>query len=704
MLLALKIENFALIDSLDLELGPGLNVLTGETGAGKSIILDAIDAVLGGKMPGRVVRTGADRATIEATFQSNPQLESWLHTQGLPSTDPLVCSRDISSNRLRLRLNGASLTKRQAEALRSQLVEITAQGQTVQLGQPNLQREWLDSFGGPEVVAQRQTVAQAFGAYQQACQALEQRRRAESDRLQQLDLFEYQLQELAAANLEDPEELDTLILEQQRLSHAVELQQQSYQVYQALYQNDQGMACADLLGTAEGLLQDMVNYDPDVAAILEMVSTALTQVEEAGRQINTYGDNLETDPERLADIDARILELKQICRKYGPTLAEAIDHYEDVQASVDRLLGGGQSLEDLSAAQEAAQATLHQHCQSLSHLRQAAAQALESRLIAALKPLAMERVQFQVELKPIAPTSHGADHITFRFSPNPGEPLQPLGEIASGGEMSRFLLALKACFSQIDPVGTLIFDEIDVGVSGRVSQAIAQKLHDLSQQHQVLCVTHQPLVAAMADRHFRVHKTVIEARSLGQGGAVIAGSPQEVDQAATMPVTATDGTAKASVKTSAKTSTGTDLKSPATATPAATSSVPKDQRTVVSVELLADLVARQRELAELAGGESAQEALAFAESLLAQAADRRQSSPPGTESAPGLGADLAENLEPDPSVDSEAETAADTRGASTKKSRGRSTQTKASSKTSTSKSRQGRASGSGRPKATRKSR
>ncbi|MEB3162978.1 MAG: DNA repair protein RecN [Prochlorothrix sp.] len=652
MLLALRIENFALIDSLDLELGPGLNVLTGETGAGKSIILDAIDAVLGGKVPGRVVRTGADRATIEATFQSNPQLSAWLKTQGLPATDPLVCSRDISSNRLRLRLNGASLTKRQAEALREQLVEITAQGQTIQLGQPSLQREWLDSFGGLEVVAQRQAVAQAFSAYQQACQILEQRRKAESDRLQQLDLFEYQLQELETANLEDPEELEHLLLEQQRLSHTVELQQQSYQVYQALYQNDQGMACADLLGTAESLLQDMANYDPEVQGILELVSTALTQVEEAGRQINTYGDSLETDPERLGEVEARILELKQICRKYGPTLADAIAHYRDIQGSVDRLTGGGQSIADLTAAQEAAQATLQQHCQTLSHLRQRAAQDLESRLIAALKPLAMERVQFQVELRPIAPTVHGADQITFRFSPNPGELLQPLGEIASGGEMSRFLLALKACFSQIDPVGTMIFDEIDVGVSGRVSQAIAQKLHDLSQQHQVLCVTHQPLIAAMADRHFRVHKTVVDrgADRAARPGATVLEAAQEM-------------TAKA-------TGEGAGVQ----------------ERTIVSVELLADLAARQRELAELAGGESAQEALTFAESLLTQAADRRHLS--GTEEATAA-----------PGETPEAESTP-----LAKSSRRPSTKKTAKSTSSSQKTNQGRPSGQGRAKATRKSR
>jgi len=558
MLLSLKIENFALIESLQLELSPGLNVLTGETGAGKSIILDAIDAALGGKVGGRAVRTGHQQATIEARFALPVDLKGWLQSQGLitPEMDTLVCVREIhtNSNRSRSRLNGVPLGKKQMEDLRDRLLEITAQGQTMQLGQANLQRDWLDSFGGQEVWLQRQQAAGAYGEAQSLAQRLEQRRRAESDRLQQLDLFQYQAKELAAANLEDPHELDLLLQEQQRLSHAVELQQKSYAVYQALYQNDQGgIACADLLGEAERLLQEMSGFDAEVNPILEMVSEALTQIEEAGRQINTYGESVETDQNRLGEVEARIVELKQICRKYGPTLAEVMAHYEQIQHNLALMTGGSESLEELTAAHQAAQAHLQTTCDRLSTLRRQAASQLEQILIAELKPLAMEKVQFQVQLKTIEPTATGADQITFLFSPNPGEPLQPLGEIASGGEMSRFLLALKACFSQIDPVGTLIFDEIDVGVSGRVSQAIAQKLQQLSQQHQVLCVTHQPLIAALADRHFKVSKTVM------------------------------------------------------------------DDRTFVQVQPLNDRRARSQELAELAGGESAEDALAFAESLLAQA-------------------------------------------------------------------------------------
>lgn len=582
MLISLRIDNFALIDHLDLVFDGGLNVLTGETGAGKSIILDAIDAALGGKVTSRSIRSGAQRAAVEATFQLTPELAQWLGEQQIDPLDEtsLVCSRDMMTNQgilrsSRSRINGVLVNRQQIEQLRSQLVEITAQGQTVKIGQPATQRDWLDSFGGSSLLSWRQKVFDAFSACQQAFSNLENRRQSERQRLQQLDLLQFQLKELNAAKLRDPNELAELEQERQRLSHVVELQQQSYKVYQALYQNDDdsSKAAADILGQAESLLIDMVNFDTGLQQTLDMVSAALAQVEEAGRQINAYGESLEADPDRLETVEGRIRELKQICRKYGPTLAEAIAYNDGIQKELAELQDEGQSLEILEQIYQERKTILEQACQELTQLRRSAAEELEYRLLQELRPLAMEKVQFKVEIAPCTPTATGADKITFMFSPNTGEPLHPLTETASGGEMSRFLLALKACFSQVDSVGTLIFDEIDVGVSGRVALAIAQKLHQLSGHHQVLCVTHQPLVAAMADRHFRVDKQVIDTQH------------------------------------SELTTQHLDL------------------RTVVRVSTLGDRLARREELAQLAGGQSATEAIAFAESLLTQAALRRQIQP-----------------------------------------------------------------------------
>jgi DNA repair protein RecN (Recombination protein N) len=571
MLLSLQIENFALIDTLNLEFGAGLNVLTGETGAGKSIILDAIDAALGGKVSSRVIRTGTKRALVEATFKLDQVLAAWLAEQEIELLDEstVVCSREITTGggslRSRSRLNGVLVNRALMAELRSRLVEITAQGQTVQVGTAQV-RDWLDLYGGTS--HQQREVVAAFGEYQQARANAEKRRQSDRDRLQQLDLLTYQVQELGTVNLGDPDEFEQLEQERARLSHVVELQQLSYQVYQALYQNDNDApAGADLLAQAESTLSNMVQYDSQLQPLLDLVSDALASVVEAGRQINSYGEGLEADPQRLIEVEERMRELKQICRKYGPTLQEVLAYYQRIQVELAELNSGEQSIEALEQQEQKCKERLTKACAQLTEARQKSAAQLEARLVAELKPLAMEKVQFQVEVAPSSPTASGADRITFLFSPNPGEPLQPLTAIASGGEMSRFLLALKACFSEVDPSGTLVFDEIDVGISGRVTQVIAEKLHQLSQRHQVLCVTHQPLVAAMADRHFRVDKVFAQPSLL----------------------------------------------------------IPESEvRTIVRVTALDNFTTRREELATLAGGHSANEAIAFAESLLTQAAHRRQ--------------------------------------------------------------------------------
>ncbi len=517
MLVHLRIENFALIDYLELEFAEGLHILTGETGAGKSIILDAIDGVLGGKVSTRAVRSGAQRALLEATFRATPALRQWLEQEELGLENPelglFVCSREISNRANRSRVNGIVVNRQQIHALREQLIEITAQGQTFLLSQESKQRDWLDSFGGQQLIAVREQVAKLFAQVTETRQALAKRQEQERERLQQLDLWQYQLQELRSAQISDPQELAQLEQEHLKLSHSVELQQKSYQLYEMLYQNDSGTACADLLGKGELLLREMVAVDPQLLGIYDLVTSALAQVEEAGRAINQYGMGIEADPDRLEYIEARIRKLKQICRKYGASLAEVIAYEEKLQRELAGLEGHSLSVAELTEKLHQQEQELLTACQKLTQLRQQSARALEAQLVAMLKTLAMEKVRFQVQITPKPPHSDGSDRICFLFSANLGEPLQPLADTASGGEMSRFFLALKTCFAQADPVSTLIFDEIDVGVSGRVAQAIAKQLWMLSRTHQVLCVTHQPIIAAIADRHFHVSKTVAGDRT-----------------------------------------------------------------------------------------------------------------------------------------------------------------------------------------------
>ena len=580
MLVNLKINNFALVDSLELNLDNGLSVLTGETGAGKSIILDAIDMVLGGKANSRMIRTGSDRSTIEATFQISASLANWLETQEIDplEEDTLVCSREIvvgkTNLRSRSRVNGVLVNLQLMTELRSRLVEITAQGQTVNLLISEQQRHLLDAYGGKAIGKLLVQVAQAYEATQEAKRELNKRIQSEQELLQRQDLIKFQLKDLAEAELTDEQELDELEQERDRLSHVVELQQLGNQAYQMLYEgDDDAPAGADLLGKAESCLMEMVEYDSELNPILEMVQSGLAQIVEAGQQINSYSEGLEADPERLEEIENRIRQLKQVCRKYGPDLADAIALEQQLKSELALITGNGQSIAALEETYQAALTQLMQESEQLTQLRQKAATKLEKQLVKELKPLAMDKVVFECRLSQCSPSAMGADKVVFYFSPNAGEAIQPLSAIASGGEMSRFLLALKACFTGAEESsGTLIFDEIDAGVSGKVAQAIAEKLHQLGKQHQVLCVTHQPLIAAMANGHFKVEKTIIEEASKSQlhNGSSIA-----------------------------------------------------DIRTVVRVKSLGNHQVRAEELAQITGGHSAEDAIAFAESLLTKAAKYR---------------------------------------------------------------------------------
>lgn len=575
MLHSLKIENFALIDCVEIEFGTGLNVLTGETGAGKSIVLDAIDLVLGGKANSRAIRQGTQQARIEATFSASKSLTQWLEQQNIDLLEEktIICSRELTivknNLRSRSRINGTLVNRQTIEQLRDSLVEITAQGQTVQLMIPEAQRQLLDLYGGESLLKQRRIVTSAYEVSRKTRKKLEKRRQSEQQRLQRLELLEYQLKEFNEARLGEADELEKLEQERDRLIHVVELQQLSYQVYQQLYQSDRDeLAAADLLARVESTLNDMLRYDSSLEPILEMVSNAIAQITEAGHQINAYGDGLEADPERLTEVEERIATLKRIVRKYGMTLFEAIAHYQNLQQELAELTDNERSIASIEKEDRDKQQILNDASTQLTQLRQKAALKLEKQLVKELKPLAMDKVVFECQIEPINPTATGADRVIFCFSPNPGEAIQPVSTIASGGEMSRFLLALKSCFSNAQKnCETLIFDEIDAGVSGKVAGAIAEKLDQLGQQHQVLCVTHQPLVAAMAETHFRVEKHIVEETVLQKG---------ETDDSSDLP----------------------------------------DIRTVVRITQLDSHQTRLEEIAQLTGGNSASEAIAFADSIL----------------------------------------------------------------------------------------
>ena len=516
MLTGLRLENIALIERLELTFGRGFTVLTGETGAGKSILLDALDALLGGvqgSAAARLLRRGSERSLIEASFTLTPPLSAWLAEQELEADDDdVLLSREwrLSDDRLssRSRLNGVVVSRAQIQELRPLLLDLTVQGQTQQLARPGQQRRWLDRFAGESLQPLLEPVGVAYRAWKQAAQRLEQARLDWDQRQAQRAEQEQVLADLEAAQLEDPQERQRLAAEESRLAHGVRLQEGVMTLIGRLLEGaDQAPSVLDHLAACEQELIQMEALDGSLQLLRQSCSDGLVALQDLARDLDRYGASLESEPENLAALQERMAQLKTLERRHGLDLAGLIERRDGLREQLGP--GGGEaSLQALEQAEGLARQQRDRANAALSSQRQAAAQSLEQQLMEALRPMGLANVRFAVALEPTNPGEEGADAVQFLFSANPGQPLAPLAEVASGGEMSRFLLALKTCLAAADPHVTLLFDEIDAGVSGRVSGAMAELLRRLAVQRQVFCITHQPLVAAAADHHFRVSKAV----------------------------------------------------------------------------------------------------------------------------------------------------------------------------------------------------
>ncbi|MBA4733213.1 MAG: DNA repair protein RecN [Synechococcus sp.] len=518
MLTGLQLQNIALIDQLELEFGSGFTVLTGETGAGKSILLDALDAVLGGAQGAagqRLLRDGSERARIEASFQLSPQLRDWLSEADFEPEDELLISREWKRQdgdrwSSRSRLNGTPVNRQQLLSLRPLLIDLTVQGQTQLLSKPGQQRRWLDRLGGSSLAALKADVASAWQGWCESAAALEaverEQQRSEEERADQEALLE----QLEAAGLEDPGEQERLEQEQDRLVHGVRLQEGLAQLFRRLRDGaEQAPSLQDHLAASVQELQSMAQLDSSLVELRDQALDLEANVEELLRCLDHYGLALESDPEHLDRIQERLADLKRLQRRHGLDLAGLIDRRDALR----QRLGDGGFAADLERLRLVELSQRQQRDQANNALRQArseAAVALQASLLELLPPMGLANVRFKVDLRAADPADHGADAVCFLFSANPGQPMAPLTEVASGGEMSRFLLALKTTLAAVDGSSTLLFDEIDAGVSGRVSGAMADLLRSLGEQRQVFCVTHQPLVAAVADHHFRVSKEVDE--------------------------------------------------------------------------------------------------------------------------------------------------------------------------------------------------
>ena len=513
MLLNLTITNFAIIDRLEVQFDAGFNVLTGETGAGKSIILDAVGLLLGDRARPDLVRAGADEATVQALFDLSGQddVRRAFIEAGFPVDEELVLRRIVQSGgRSRAYINGNLATLAQLQPLTEQLVAVCGQHEHQHLLQRNIHLAILDRFGSLD--GHVKTYRESFQKMQAATRQLEKLENAERDREQRLDFLQHQSAEIVAAELSVEEE-QALLAERLLLQNAERLVAVARGGYDALYDSD-GSVC-EVLGSLSTDLQAVAEVDKNLATLYETVQRNLFELEDVAVQMRSYLTSASFEPDRIDAIEERLGLLNRLKRKYAPTIGEILELKEAYDREIVQLENAGETrvslLEELAALKKQTGSL----GQTLSAMRSKAAATLASALIAELGDLAMSGASFEVALTDLEqPGPDGLERLEFMVSLNPGEPLMPLTRVASGGELSRLMLALRRIAPDAGLVPTIIFDEVDAGIGGAAATAVGRKLQSVSRSAQVLCVTHLPQVAAFADHHHRVTKHEVEGRTI----------------------------------------------------------------------------------------------------------------------------------------------------------------------------------------------
>jgi DNA repair protein RecN (Recombination protein N) len=531
VLVELTIRDFAIVEQLRIAWDAGLNVLTGETGAGKSIIVDAVGALLGDRLGPETVRAGQERAFVEGIFvlgRESPVsagLQELLAPHDLLEQDgQLILSRDIArGGRSVARVNGRAVPVSLLQQVGELLVDVHGQSQHLSLLRVREHLDFLDRFAG--LVDARRALG-GLVALWRAAQA-ERRKLIEEIRIaaRERELLRHEVAEIEAANLEPGEEEELANL-RRRLRYAERIRQAAEQAYLALHGLDEQRGAAELLGEAAGLCADASRTDSGLASSAEVLERIAAEADEAARDLRHYIDQVESDPRQIEDVEARFLMVAELKRKYGESVEAVLGYLEQARGRLARAERGEELLAELADREQALGEQVAQAAFDLSERRSKAISSLTTAVERELKELNMAVARFGVALEQqpdpsgiswpptavdaprVAVDATGADRVEFLFSANPGEPPRGLGRIASGGELARVALALKAVLARVDQRATLIFDEIDVGVGGRSAPVVGQKLWDLTRTHQVLCVTHMPQVAAYADQHLVVAKHV----------------------------------------------------------------------------------------------------------------------------------------------------------------------------------------------------
>ena len=507
MLSLLHIENIAIIESADIQFDPGFNVLTGETGAGKSIVIDAISTVLGQRTSRELIRTGARSARVTAVFTQLAPIP-WLPENGVPQGEELLLQREVQADgRNVCRVNGRIMTVAQLRELGRQLLDIHGQHDGQQLLDPACHLGYLDSFGRTALaLADYRAAYETVTGLRKQIAALEM---DDAERSRRVDTLNFQIRELERAELRPGEE-EELSERRALLRNAGKLIDAVQSAEYALSGSEDSQGACDLISDAEGALRGVAGAAPQFSELFEKLTALRCAADDAAEVLRDLYHDFDFSPEELDQLESRLDVLYRLKRKYGATVEDMLDYLDRCRQELDQIEFADDTIARLTQELAQARAEAVRRGKLLTQARTQAAQDLQLRVEEELRQLDMPKVRFQTEFLPSGGKDgmdeNGMEQVQFLMSANVGEALRPIQKVASGGELARIMLALKNVLAEDDGIGSLVFDEVDTGVSGRAAQKVAQKMADVARCKQVLCVTHLPQIAAMADTHFSVEK------------------------------------------------------------------------------------------------------------------------------------------------------------------------------------------------------
>ncbi len=510
MLSLLHIENIAVIEQADISFDRGFNVLTGETGAGKSIVIDAISAIVGERAYRDMIRTGTQKASVRGVFTQVPELP-WFAENGVTYDPETVIQREIYLDGKNVcRVNGALVTVSILHKLGLQLINIHGQHDSAALFEEENHLTFLDDYAGNEAL--RQSYREGYDLVAELRRKIDKMTMDEGEKLRRMETLKYQITEIEKAAPEPGE--DTALEERRKLlQNAEKLSQGMDEAVQCLYGDDDSEGAAGLLAQAEYALARLSRFSDSFASLHERVSDLKYQVQDAAEEARDARDGLSFSADELERIESRLDVLHRLRRKYGASCEEILAYLEQAKKELDDMEFADDHLEKLKKKLEKAEAEAWKRAEVLRKNRKENAEAMSARILGELTQLDMPRVQFACNFRELELTPTGADAVAFYMSANAGEALKPLSKVASGGELARIMLAMKNVLAEKDQIGCLIFDEVDTGVSGRAAQKVAEKLRSLARFKQVLCVTHLPQLAALADTHLLISKAERDGRT-----------------------------------------------------------------------------------------------------------------------------------------------------------------------------------------------